>query len=63
MDAPLTLREWLSATTEQRQAWLEQGRCLDDRSRQVLLWAQAFRRYGAVLSDEGMLVVYNAQIG
>jgi hypothetical protein len=58
--ATITLRQWCEAGIEQRSAWLEDGSELDERSRKVMLWVNAFRKHGAVISDKAMLAVYDS---
>jgi len=56
----ITLKQWIEASTEQRQVWINDSTELDQHSRAILMWAESFKEYGAHIPDSAMLRLYES---
>ncbi len=56
----VTLEQWLNGSTKQRGKWLHEGHHLDPSGSQILGWAQAFQRHGALIHDGALLAVWRS---
>lgn len=58
VQSTVNLEQWVNATSDTRMRWMQDGVQLDDTSSQVLSWCLAFKRQGALISDDAMVAVF-----
>ena len=56
----INLEQWINGSTSQRQEWIAEFEELDSHSKQILLWAEAFKSHGATITDFDMLRLYRS---